>query len=92
MTDNRFDRIGADTLILQSETYTPVNSAEVAAEYQINYNPSVHGYSGPVQVSYPKYIYPQSGKSKIELMNAFELMPPSELLSGSQLPRCSNRV
>ncbi|KAI4189023.1 MAG: hypothetical protein LQ346_005190 [Caloplaca aetnensis] len=45
---------------IKSETYTPVYSAEIAREYSINYNPSVHGFSGPVQVSYPRYFYPQS--------------------------------
>ncbi|MCJ1250314.1 hypothetical protein MMC30_007540 [Trapelia coarctata] len=45
---------------MKSETYTPVDSTEIVAEYQINYNPSVHGFSGPVQVSHPKYFYPQS--------------------------------
>lgn len=48
----------------QSETYTPVYSDEIAEEYSINYNPAVHGTSGPVQVSYPKYFYPQSGKAR----------------------------
>ena len=47
----------------KSETYTPVYSEDIAREYSINYNPAVHGTSGPVQVSYPKYFYPQSGKS-----------------------------
>ena len=37
-------------------------SEDVAEEYSINYSPAVHGTSGPVQVSYPKYFYPQSGK------------------------------
>ncbi|MCJ1383836.1 hypothetical protein MMC17_006950 [Xylographa soralifera] len=45
---------------MKSETYTPVYSEQVAEEYSINYNPAVHGFSGPVQVSYPKYFYPQS--------------------------------
>ena len=48
---------------IQSETYTPVYSADIAREYSINYNPAVHGTSGPVQVSYPRYFYPQSGMS-----------------------------
>ncbi|MCJ1456766.1 hypothetical protein MMC28_007131 [Mycoblastus sanguinarius] len=45
---------------MKSETYTPVYSEEIAHEYSINYNPAVHGTSGPVQVSYPRYFYPQS--------------------------------
>ncbi|KAL8920889.1 MAG: hypothetical protein Q9172_004306 [Xanthocarpia lactea] len=45
---------------IKSETYTPVYSADIAREYSINYNPLVHGTSGPVQVSYPRYFYPQS--------------------------------
>lgn len=48
--------------LLQSETYTPVYSEAVAQEYSINYNPAVHGKNGPVQVSYPKYFYPQSSE------------------------------
>ena len=47
--------------ILQSETFTPVASAEDARQYSINFDPDVHGTEGPVQVSYPRYIYPQSG-------------------------------
>ncbi|MCJ1266734.1 hypothetical protein MMC22_006619 [Lobaria immixta] len=45
---------------IKSETYTPVYSEEIARQYSINYDPKVHGTSGPVQVSYPKYFYPQS--------------------------------
>ncbi|KAL8777695.1 MAG: hypothetical protein Q9194_002410 [Teloschistes cf. exilis] len=45
---------------IKSETYTPVYSADIAREYSINYNPAVHGTSGPVQVSYPRFFYPQS--------------------------------
>ena len=48
--------------IFQSETYTPVYSEAIAQEYSIHYNPAVHGTSGPVQVSYPKYFYPQSSE------------------------------
>ncbi|KAK5199393.1 hypothetical protein LTR47_006827 [Exophiala xenobiotica] len=43
----------------KSETYTPKNysGAEVQPELQ---NPNVHGSSGPVQVSYPNYYWPQT--------------------------------
>ncbi|KAI9815357.1 MAG: hypothetical protein M1832_005495 [Thelocarpon impressellum] len=44
----------------KSETYTPVDSPEIAAQFSISYNPDVHGTEGPVQVSYPKYFYNQS--------------------------------
>lgn len=37
-------------------------SESIARKYSINYNPNVHGTAGPVQVSYPKYFYPQSSK------------------------------
>ncbi|KAI9725227.1 MAG: hypothetical protein M1828_003408 [Chrysothrix sp. TS-e1954] len=40
-----------------SETYTPVFSEAIAEQYSINYNASVHGTSGPVNVSFPKYFY-----------------------------------
>ncbi|KAL8938585.1 MAG: hypothetical protein Q9216_003813 [Gyalolechia sp. 2 TL-2023] len=36
---------------IKSETYTPVYSADIAREYSINYNPLVHGFDGPVQVT-----------------------------------------
>ncbi|SLM34007.1 Glucose-methanol-choline oxidoreductase, N-terminal [Lasallia pustulata] len=45
---------------MKSETYTPVYSEEIADEYSIHYNPAVHGTSGPVNVSYPNFFYPQS--------------------------------
>ena len=47
---------------VQSETYTPVPSEDIAREYSINYTPDAHGSDGPVQVSYPRYFYPQSGE------------------------------
>ncbi|MCJ1435604.1 hypothetical protein MMC27_004978 [Xylographa pallens] len=56
---------------MKSETYTPVYSEQVAAEYSINYNPAVHGFSGPVQVSYPKYFYPQSGEFIVQYRDSF---------------------
>lgn len=59
---------------MQSETYTPVYSEAVAQEYSINYNPAVHGRDGPVQVSYPKYFYPQSGVSPLRDENLFDLL------------------
>ncbi|KAI4115607.1 MAG: hypothetical protein LQ338_007833 [Usnochroma carphineum] len=37
-----------------------IKATDIAREYSINYNPAVHGFSGPVQVSYPRYFYPQS--------------------------------
>ena len=58
----KFSSISLTKTRHQSETYTPVYSEEIAERYSINYNPAVHGFAGPVQVSYPKYIYPQSSK------------------------------
>lgn len=56
-------RVGRSQLTeTQSETYTPVQSEADANEYGIHFNPAVHGFSGPVQVSYPRYLYPQSGE------------------------------
>lgn len=81
----------------QSETYTPVYSEEIANEYSINYNPAVHGTSGPVNVSYPKYFYPQSGKHLMESSYA----RPAEILgksifsllsTTSEFPRRSTRT
>ncbi|QIW99172.1 hypothetical protein AMS68_004690 [Peltaster fructicola] len=44
----------------RSETYTPVSSTAAAEEYSIHGNTSVHGYSGPVNVSYPHYFWTTS--------------------------------
>ncbi|KAI9830622.1 MAG: hypothetical protein M1819_005432 [Sarea resinae] len=44
----------------KSENYTPVFSEAIAEQYSINYDPAVHGTSGPVHVSYPHYFYNQS--------------------------------
>lgn len=52
----------------QSETYTPVFSEDIAQRFSVNYNPAVHGFEGPVQVSYPKYFYNQA--SELPLFHA----------------------
>ena len=54
--------LGLPNSCLQSETYTPVYSTEIANRFSINYNPAVHGHNGPVQVSYPRYFYDQSSE------------------------------
>ena len=45
---------------IKSETYTPVYSAEVAEQFSIQEYPPVHGSSGPVNVSFPKYFWNSS--------------------------------
>jgi choline dehydrogenase-like flavoprotein len=45
----------------QSETYTQKTYPTEAVQ-PVTPDPSVHGFSGPVQVSYPNYYWPQSGK------------------------------
>jgi choline dehydrogenase-like flavoprotein len=45
---------------MKSETYTPVYSDEIAEEFSIQEFPEVHGYSGPVNVSFPKYFWNSS--------------------------------
>lgn len=45
----------------QSETYTRKTYPTEAVQ-PVTPDPSVHGFSGPVQVSYPNYYWPQSGK------------------------------
>lgn len=44
----------------RSETYTPVYSERVAEEFSIQEWPAVHGYAGPVNVSFPKYFWNSS--------------------------------
>jgi hypothetical protein len=47
----------------QSETYTRKEYPSEAVQ-PVTPDPSVHGFNGPVQVSYPNYYWPQSGKGK----------------------------
>lgn len=50
-------------ICLQSETFTPQAYAgqNLSNSEQIDsFNPRVHGFQGQVQVSYPKYLWPQS--------------------------------
>lgn len=44
----------------QSETYTPVYNSEVASQFSIQEDLDVHGFSGPVNVSFSKYFYNSS--------------------------------
>ena len=54
----------ADQIGRQSEKFTPVSSLDTAIRFSIKYEPSAHGFSGPIQVSYPKYFYNQSSESQ----------------------------
>nr|OQO21649.1 hypothetical protein B0A51_13162 [Rachicladosporium sp. CCFEE 5018] len=40
---------------MKSETFTPMQGPQVAEEYSVREDQSVHGYAGPVNVSYPNY-------------------------------------
>lgn len=44
----------------KSETYTPVSSLEVATQFSIESDPEVHGFKGPVSVSFPEYAWNSS--------------------------------
>lgn len=45
---------------MKSETFTPVTNVQEELQYSIEYDPNVHGYAGPVNVSYPNFIWNQS--------------------------------
>ncbi|KAI9731389.1 MAG: hypothetical protein M1834_005295 [Cirrosporium novae-zelandiae] len=45
---------------MKTENFTSEPDNAIAMEYSIYENPGIHGYSGPVKVSYVKYLYPQS--------------------------------
>ncbi|KAK3714992.1 hypothetical protein LTR37_007482 [Vermiconidia calcicola] len=45
---------------IKSETYTPVYSEQIAEQFSIQEYPAAHGYSGPVNVSFPKYFWNSS--------------------------------
>nr|POE72354.1 pyranose dehydrogenase 1 [Quercus suber] len=44
----------------KSETYTPVPSAELADQYSIQEETGVHGFAGPVNISFPRYFWNSS--------------------------------
>ena len=48
----------------KSETYTP-RSYEGLEEQPVTFNASIHGFTGPVQVSYPEYFWPKTSESHI---------------------------
>ncbi|KAL3426544.1 GMC oxidoreductase [Phlyctema vagabunda] len=50
---------GGTVLNRMSETFTPP-SAELVAEWGIEFDPSAHGDSGYVQSSYPPWVYPST--------------------------------
>ena len=45
---------------IKSETYTPVQSGDIAEQFSIQEYPAAHGFSGPVNVSFPKYFWNSS--------------------------------
>lgn len=45
----------------QNENFTAETNPQVDEAYQLYPEEDVHGRDGPVQVSYPHYIYEQSG-------------------------------
>lgn len=44
----------------KSETYTPVSSVELAMQFSVEADASAHGYEGPVDVSFPHYLWNSS--------------------------------
>ncbi|RMY73775.1 hypothetical protein D0863_03642 [Hortaea werneckii] len=45
---------------IKSETFTPVTSEELALQFSIEADLDVHGFDGPVQVSFPHYMWNSS--------------------------------
>ncbi|KAI7334231.1 alcohol oxidase [Hortaea werneckii] len=45
---------------IKSETFTPVTSEELALQFSIEADMDVHGFDGPVQVSFPHYMWNSS--------------------------------
>jgi choline dehydrogenase-like flavoprotein len=41
----------------KSETYSPIQSSSIAEQYSTREDKSVHGYAGPVNVSFPNYTW-----------------------------------
>lgn len=61
----------------KSETYTPIYSQAVSDWYSVHSNASVHGFDGPVNVSYSHYIWNASrnffaGLSELRIPTAYD--------------------
>ena len=71
---------------IKSETYTPVDSEEIAEQFSIEEWPDAHGFSGPVNVSFPKYFWNSSAVlysalNEIGVPTAFD--PNTGLIAGA---------
>lgn len=60
------------TDLIQSETFTPYYSDAIATLDGIGYNEDVHGTTGPVNVSFPKYTYSQTA-NLFEALNELDI-------------------
>jgi choline dehydrogenase-like flavoprotein len=49
---------GLEPYFKKSETFHPPDP-EQAREFDIEYDPEAHGYTGPIQAAFPNFIYPQ---------------------------------
>ncbi|KAL3490339.1 hypothetical protein BJX62DRAFT_238152 [Aspergillus germanicus] len=64
----------------KSETFTPPTE-EIQAEWNVTYDPSVHGSSGPIQSSYAPWIWP-STKHFIKALTGLGIRIPKDAASG----------
>ncbi|KAG8831945.1 hypothetical protein FRC17_002316 [Serendipita sp. 399] len=75
--------IKASSFSFQLETFTPP-SADLAAEFEITYDMRYHGTKGPVQSSYPPFLYP-AVKLFLEAIRQIRSRVPYEYASGDAL-------
>ncbi|EMC91735.1 hypothetical protein BAUCODRAFT_79531 [Baudoinia panamericana UAMH 10762] len=71
---------------MRSETYTPLSSVELSEEYSIEADMSVHGTSGPINVSFPHYFWTSSadlfsGLNQLGVPTAYD--PNEGLIAGA---------
>ncbi|KAA8893946.1 alcohol oxidase [Sphaerosporella brunnea] len=70
---------GLEPYFKKSETYTPP-----PPESGIEYDPTTHGFSGPVHVSYPNFLYPQL-KSIMKAWQDFGIPIPRDGNNGNAI-------
>jgi choline dehydrogenase-like flavoprotein len=66
----------------QSETFSADISPERARMLNINPDQSVHGTSGPLEVTYPTFLYNQSSMSPVSSFRHIALTTPANFLRG----------
>ncbi|KAF8242720.1 GMC oxidoreductase [Wilcoxina mikolae CBS 423.85] len=74
---------GLEPYFKKSETFHPPDP-EQAKEFDIEYDPTAHGFTGPIQAAFPNFIYPQLKAIK-DAMKKFRIPNPIDGTNGNAI-------